>query len=92
LPILAKVDRNAAEVFWRKGIEAVVCGLELETLELEQHGDAAFEVGRYLLASAGADAEATIDRGKYVVIHRRQSDDSWKWPIEIFNSNPPADT
>jgi ketosteroid isomerase-like protein len=81
--------RTAAERFWRGEIDAGVCGLELETLELEQRGDTAIEVGRYVLASARPRAEATTDRGKYVVIHKRQADGSWKWGIDIFNSNAP---
>lgn len=86
------VGRTAAERFWRTGIDAGLCGLELETLELETHGDTAVEVGRYLRASALADGEATIDHGKYVLIHKRQADGSWKWAVDIFNSNAPAKT
>jgi ketosteroid isomerase-like protein len=83
--------RIAAERFWREGIEAGVCGLELETLELEKRGDTAVEVGRYVLASAVPDAAATIDHGKYVVIHKRQADGSWKRGVDIFNSDAPTD-
>lgn len=82
--------RTAAELYWRARIDAGLCGFELETLELEQRGDMAFEVGRYLRASAVADAEATIDHGKYVVIHQRQADGSWKRGVDIFNSDAPA--
>lgn len=84
--------RTAAELYWRARIDAGLCGLELETLELETHGDTAVEVGRYLRASALADGEATIDHGKYVLIHKRQADGSWKWAVDIFNSNAPAKT
>jgi ketosteroid isomerase-like protein len=83
----ALAGRPAAERFWRRRIQAAVCGLELETLDLEQHGDTAYEIGHYLLASAVTDTEATVDRGKYVVIHKRQQDGSWKWAVNIFNSN-----
>ena len=87
----ALVGRAAVERFWRDELELGTCGLELETLELERYGNAAFEVGRYVLASAATDAAATIDRGKYVVIHKRQGDGSWKRGVDIFNSDAPAD-
>jgi ketosteroid isomerase-like protein len=83
--------RCAAERFWRDGIEAGLCGIELETLGLEQHEGSAYEVGRYVLAFAPTTAEPRIDRGKYVVIHKRQPDGTWRWAIDIFNSDTHAD-
>jgi hypothetical protein len=31
-----------------------------------------------------------VDAGKYVVIHRRQPDGSWRYGVDIFNSSRPA--
>jgi ketosteroid isomerase-like protein len=85
------LGRAAAECFWGSVIDAGVCGVEFEALELEQHDDTAYEIGGYVLASAPVGAEPTIERGKYVVIHKRQADGSWKWAVDIFNSNASAD-
>jgi ketosteroid isomerase-like protein len=30
-----------------------------------------------------------VERGKYVVVHRRQDDGSWKWDRDIWNSSQP---
>ena len=79
--------RLAAESFWRERIEMGVSGVELETLELEEHDGVAYEVGRYWLAAAADSTALAIDHGKYVVIHKRQGDGTWKWAVDIFNSD-----
>jgi ketosteroid isomerase-like protein len=83
----ALVGRAAAERFWRTGIEAGVRSCELETLELEAHDGTAYEIGRYTLEIDGTGDEAVIDRGKYVIVHKQQRDRSWKWAVDIFNSD-----
>ncbi len=44
--------------------------------------------GRYELRAGNQ----VVDTGKYVVVHRRQSDGSWKYGIDIWNSDqaPPS--
>jgi len=72
---------------WGQFIGMGVNGGALKTLSLEEHDDVAIEVGEYEMR-VGA---ALVDNGKYVVVHRRQPDGSWKLGIDIFNSDrPPA--
>ena len=85
----ALTGRAAAERFWRSAIAGGLCAMELEAIELKQHGGIAYEIGRYALAMAPANAHPAIDRGKYLVIHERQADGSWKRGVEIFNSDRP---
>ncbi len=67
-------------------IDAGIKGIQLETVEVEGHGDTAYEVGKGTLM--GED-EQTIDEVKYIVIWKKV-DDAWKLHRDIFNSNLPS--
>ena len=80
----------AIEAFWKTIIDAGVRGALLETQTVDERDDLAVEVGRYTLRTA-ADGGEIVDVGKYAVMHRRQPDGSWRYAVDIFNSNrPPA--
>lgn len=65
--------------YWQAGIDGGLTNVALTTLEVEQHGDTATEVGS-LTARMG---EAALV-GKYVVIWKKSADD-WKLHYDIFN-------
>jgi ketosteroid isomerase-like protein len=71
------------QAYWQHVMDLGVTGGRLETASLEERGDLAVEVGRYEM-QAGSDV---VDRGKYVVIHRRQPDGEWKYDVDIWNSD-----
>jgi uncharacterized protein (TIGR02246 family) len=73
----------AIEQFWRGMLDQGVEGGALKTVSLEELGDVAVEEGQYEIRAGGA----VVDTGKYVVVHRRQPDGSWKFGIDIFNSD-----
>jgi ketosteroid isomerase-like protein len=75
----------AIQAFWQGAIDAGLAG-SLETVGFEEHGDVAIEHGRFELV-AGSDV---VDRGKYVVVHRRQPDGTWRLGLDIWNSSEPA--
>jgi ketosteroid isomerase-like protein len=58
---------------------------QLDTREVEGHGDTAIEVGAYTLFGEGDQA---LDNGKYIVIWKKE-DGQWKLHRDIFNSNLP---
>lgn len=74
--------RNFWEGVMKLGIKAV----RLETLEVEEHGDVAHEVGRFTLEGEGGQP---ADRGKYLVLWR---EDRGRWKIhrDIWNSSGPG--
>jgi ketosteroid isomerase-like protein len=77
---------QAIRTFWQTVIDMGIKEGTLETLELEDHGDTAHEVGRYTLRG---EAGQVLDRGKYVVIWKREGG-QWKLHRDIWNSSLPA--
>ncbi len=73
----------AIEAYWKAGMQGGVERVTLTTLEAEEHGDTAIEVGRAELFNAGGDR---IDQLKYIVIWKR-IDGAWKLHRDIFNTN-----
>ena len=76
----------AITTFWRGVMGMGVSGARLETQEAEGDRDTAYEIGRYTLT---AGEGATADRGKYVVIWRREGG-RWSIHRDIWNSSLPA--
>lgn len=88
LPTVTGREHIAA--FWRTGIESGLRSVKLETLSLQPAGEIAVEIGRATVLIEPDGAAAISDVGKYVVIHQRQPDGSWRWAIDIFNSDSAA--
>ena len=78
--------KQAIEQFWQGAITSGIQGATLTTLEVERHGDTAYEVGKYTLAGEGGKV---LDAGKYVVVWKRQQG-QWKLHRDIWNTNRPA--
>ena len=80
------VDGAAAIVdFWKQVLDQGVDGGSLTTLLVEERDDLAVEEGQFQITAGGA----VVESGKYVVVHRRQPDGSWRWRRDIFNSDQP---
>jgi len=71
------------EAFWGEVMKMGIASARLETVELDDNGDTAIEIGRYTLG--GVDG-AVADEGKYVVIWKNQGG-SWKLHRDIWNSS-----
>jgi uncharacterized protein (TIGR02246 family) len=72
--------RREIESYWEAGIRIGLSRIDLEARDLQVVGGLAIEVGRYTLALG-----SVTDRGKYLVLHRRQPDGSWRRAVEVFN-------
>lgn len=75
--------RAAIAEYWQGVFDAGITNAELSTVEVEAHGDTAIEVGRYAL---GDEDGETVDRGKFVVIWKKE-DDRWKLHRDIWNTS-----
>ena len=73
--------RRDIEGYWRAGIALGLSGLEVDGVEVESSEGLAVETGRYVLAGA----PHVLDRGKYLVLHRRQADGTWRRAVDVFN-------
>jgi uncharacterized protein (TIGR02246 family) len=78
--------RPALQAMWQGVMNMGIQAATLETVELEQQGDLAVEVGKYALTVAGGQV---ADEGKYIVIWRRDKG-HWLWHRDIWNSSRPA--
>ena len=77
--------REAIAAFWSAGVQAGIWDVELEELELTRQDGLAYEIGRYALHLQPADDGPVVDRGKYLLVHARQTDGSWRRVVEMFN-------
>jgi uncharacterized protein (TIGR02246 family) len=80
--------RLAIASYWRAGVALGVAVL-LEPAELQLVGPFALEIGRYAFSLADRPAEP-VDRGTYLVLHRRQADGSWRRSVDVFSPGGPA--
>ena len=74
---------NAIGNFWQMVMDMGIKTARLETLEAEQEGETAIEMGQYELG--GADGQR-MDQGKYIVIWKRE-DGQWKLHKDIWNTS-----
>ena len=78
--------REAIARFWKTAMDMGVKQAKLETVKVEEGGDLAHELGKFVLTirqQDGADIEA---RGKYVVVWKRQ-DSHWQLHADIWNAD-----
>ena len=73
------MGRTAIRDNYQKMFDSGVTDVKLEVLELEEHGDVAFELGKYVIF--GVEARI-LDRGKYALVWKRE-DGEWKYHIDI---------
>ena len=69
--------------FWQAAFDSGIQGASLVTLEVESHGNTAYEVGEFKLR--GADG-TMVDHGKYIVIWKKEGS-SWKLHRDIWNTS-----
>jgi len=81
--------RPNIQKFWQGAMSAGVKMVSLETMHVETQGNVAVEIGRYITTSPGAGGTTTTDKGKYVVVWKREGK-SWKLAVDIFNTSMPT--
>lgn len=73
--------RLEIEAYWRAGLAVGLARVDLSTTDVHVVDAIAIEVGRYVLTLA----DDAVDGGKYVVLHRRQTDGTWRRAVDVFN-------
>jgi len=72
--------------FWQGGFDQGLAGARLETIEVDNEGDTAIEVGHYALTAGDG---SIADEGKYIVVWKR-IEDRWFIHRDIWNTRRPA--
>ena len=80
--------RDAIQKMWQGVIASGVKEATLTPTEVEAHGDTAYEIGTYTMGAGGGKQ---LDRGKYIVIWKRENG-QWKLHRDIWNTSMPAPT
>ena len=74
---------------WGSFIKMGKVNIQLSTTELTGSGNIAVETGNYNLNIKPEGKDAMKDHGKYLVIWRKQNNNSWKMIRDMFSSNLP---
>ncbi len=78
--------REGLSQLWQGALDMGVATVTLETVELEEHGDTAWEVGRANLMDKDGNV---LDEAKFIVIWKKEGG-AWKWHRDIWNSSRSA--
>jgi ketosteroid isomerase-like protein len=80
--------------FWQAGLDAGLEAMEVEALhlEVEPGGTTATEIGRYVLLLISPTGGRLEDRGRYLIVHRREDDGTWRRAAETFSPDEPGST
>ncbi len=81
--------RQGIQAFMGTLMEMGLRGMNLETVDVEYLGDVAHEVGNYTLKIEPEGGEAVTDKGKYLVVWKRERDGPWMLAVDIWNTNSP---
>jgi uncharacterized protein (TIGR02246 family) len=81
--------RHGTEGFWGAAIKMGVRDAVLKTIELRVVADEVHEVGNYALKIQPEGKKAFEDKGKYIVIWKRDAEGRWKLHRDIWNSSLP---
>lgn len=87
----AVVGKDAGRSWYRSAFDQFKIDFTVAFDEIEVVGDWSFARGSYkgaLIPKAGG--ESIQDNGKYLEIHRRQPDGSWKFACHMWSSDNPA--
>jgi len=63
--------------------------LNFEIIESDHDGNLAYERGIIQIDMEPEGVPPTVDKGKYLVVMKRQTDGTWKVAVDIWNSDLP---
>jgi uncharacterized protein (TIGR02246 family) len=81
--------RQNIEAFWSGARQQGFKTLDLVVNSVEPIGNHAIELGSYTLVIQPPGQAEMTDRGKYMVIWKRQPDGTWKLYRDMFNTSMP---
>lgn len=81
--------RDAIRAFWGGLFDAYTVKFEVSPDVIEGRGDLAYNMGHYRFTAVpkAKSGPGIADEGKFVEILKKQPDGSWKYAVDIYNSN-----
>ncbi|MER9298448.1 DUF4440 domain-containing protein [Mesorhizobium sp. M0621] len=84
-----RVDRREnIQKFWQGIIDYGVSDLKLNTVEVEERGDLAFELSSFTYKVPGKDSKPVDASGKAIVIWKKAQNGNWQIYRDIWNDDP----
>ena len=88
-PDTARIDgREAVQGLWQSFVDAGVTDLQLTTVNLDDLGDTANELGTYTLTAPDGNGGTVQAGGKYIVVWKTDDNGIWHLHWDIWNSTP----
>ena len=88
-PDTPRIDgRDAIRGLWQAYVDAGVKDLQLMTVELEDLGSTALEIGTYSLSAPDGNGGMVQAGGKYVIVWKTDDEGVWHLHWDIWNSTP----
>jgi uncharacterized protein (TIGR02246 family) len=81
--------KQAIKEFFETGRAFGLRRINFESIEVGYDGDLAYERGVINMDLEPEGGQAMVDKGKYLVVMKRQADGSWKVAVDIWNSDLP---
>ena len=79
--------RKNIQQYWRGFFEAGASDAKLRVMEVTAVGDTAYEIGAFEANLPQPKGGTARTQGKYVVVWKRQPDNSVQLVVDIFNTN-----
>lgn len=81
--------KDAIRKLWTQVFAVPGPGLSFQTtsVEVARSGEIAYETGTYDFATTGKNGRTNDEKGKYVVVWKKQGDGLWKAAVDIDNTD-----
>jgi ketosteroid isomerase-like protein len=73
--------------FWKATLDGPVETITLDTTHIDVLGDLAYGFGTNAILLTAAGEAPREEKGKYVVVYRRQPAGDWKIVVDSYSSN-----
>jgi len=81
--------KQAIEELYKRFFQIGMNEIVFKTIEVGGNGDTAYEIGKTKVRIQPEGQTAITDSTKYLVIWKRQADDTWKVHVDIWNFSLP---
>jgi uncharacterized protein (TIGR02246 family) len=82
--------KEAIRALWKDLLTDAKISWKTKNVEVAQSSDLAFSSGTYEVTLNDPSGKEVNDRGKYIVVWKKQADGMWKCVMDMWNSDLPA--